>query len=112
MEKVLNTNMVTMTFPDALRQPEQVRRVGAIVLEDGRVSFRVWAPRCREVGVVLVGSHARTEGLRAGENGYFEAILDDVAPEARYEFLLDGSEVTHPKVDDDNTDRAHRKYFS
>jgi maltooligosyltrehalose trehalohydrolase len=83
--------MVTMTFPDALRQPEQVRRVGAIVLDDGRVSFRVWAPRCREVGVVLVGSDARTEGLRAGENGYFEAILDDVAPEARYEFLLDGS---------------------
>jgi maltooligosyltrehalose trehalohydrolase len=91
MAKTLSANMITMTFPDAPRQPELARQPGAIVLEDGRVSFRVWAPRCKEVGVVLVGSDAPTQVLKAAGNGYFEAILDGVPPGTRYEFLLDGS---------------------
>jgi maltooligosyltrehalose trehalohydrolase len=91
MGKGLSTNMVTMAFPNALRQPEPARQLGANVLENGRVSFRVWAPRCKEVGVVLIGSDARTEVLKGAGNGYFEAILDGVAPGTRYEFLLDRS---------------------
>jgi maltooligosyltrehalose trehalohydrolase len=86
-----STHMLTVTSRETTHQPEEAGRAGAFVLEDGRVSFRVWAPHCKSVGVVLIGSDARTEGLTLGESGYFQTVLKGVSPGTRYEFLLDGS---------------------
>jgi maltooligosyltrehalose trehalohydrolase len=61
--------------------------LGASLLGD-RVTFRVWAPRCRSVEVVVEGR--RPEPLTAGEDGLFAATLGKVAPGARYRYRLDG----------------------
>ncbi len=68
-------------------------RLGAVCLEGGRVSFRVWALRCKEVALVLSGPDQPTHALQADNNGYFGTILDDVdvAAGVRYQFLLDNS---------------------
>jgi maltooligosyltrehalose trehalohydrolase len=72
-------------------QPQQARRPGATVLEDGRVFFGVWAPRRKDVAVVLLGANGRTKALAPDGTGYFETVLSDVVPGTRYKFLLDGS---------------------
>src|SRR5215467_3712755 len=67
--------------------------IGAEVLGDGIVHFRVWAPKRRRVELVLVpaGSNpndARRCALSAEEDGYFSAALEARAG-MRYGFRLD-----------------------
>ncbi len=62
--------------------------LGASVLGD-RVTFGVWAPRCRSVEVAVEGR--RPEPMTAGENGLFAATLGGVAPGARYHYRLDSA---------------------
>ena len=58
-------------------------------LAAGAVTFRVWAPRCRAVDVVVDGR--ATEPLAAREGGLFEATLEAMAEGARYKYRLDGT---------------------
>jgi maltooligosyltrehalose trehalohydrolase len=54
--------------------------------------FRVWAPRCRRVEVVLSsGSHA----LRSEPGGYFSGLAQ-ATPGTRYHYRLDGAEKLYP----------------
>ena len=62
--------------------------LGASLLED-RVTFTVWAPRCRSVDVVVEGR--RPEPLTPGEGGLYQATLARVAPGARYHYRLDNA---------------------
>ncbi|MBI4246217.1 MAG: hypothetical protein HY614_03415 [Candidatus Rokubacteria bacterium] len=57
-------------------------------LGDGGVAFRVWAPRCRSVDVVIDGHPPRPMAPAAG--GVFELLVAGVAPGARYQYRLDG----------------------
>jgi maltooligosyltrehalose trehalohydrolase len=75
----------------ARHQQKQRRRPGVTFLEDGQVLFRVWAPRCKQLSVVCLGTQGRTETLHPAGNGYFEAIVAGVSSGTRYKFLLDGS---------------------
>ncbi|HXG57515.1 MAG TPA: malto-oligosyltrehalose trehalohydrolase [Thermoanaerobaculia bacterium] len=63
--------------------------LGAILHEDGRCEFRVWAPRRRSVDVRIIDGP--TVAMRRGEWGYFEAVLDGCTEGTRYVYLLDGS---------------------
>ena len=58
-------------------------------LAAGAVTFRVWAPRCRAVDVVVDGR--ATEPLAAREGGLFEATLEAMAEGARYKYRLDAT---------------------
>jgi maltooligosyltrehalose trehalohydrolase len=91
VEQAPSTHMLTMTSPDTRRQKGQVSQLGAVFLDDGRVSFRVWAPHCNSLGVLLTGPAGRAEELAARESGYFDVVLEGVSPGTRYEFLLEGS---------------------
>jgi len=62
--------------------------LGASLVED-TVVFRVWAPRCRALDVVLAGRPPAP--LARGADGLFEGTLGDVAPGARYRYRLDGA---------------------
>src|SRR5688572_16946069 len=62
---------------------------GAIYLGDGRTRFRIWAPRRRRVQVHLVSPKERTVRLKEVEHGYYEAVVEDVQPGARYFYRLD-----------------------
>jgi maltooligosyltrehalose trehalohydrolase len=62
--------------------------LGASFLPGG-VTFRVWAPRCRSVDVIVDGR--AVEALAQREGGLFEGRLDGVAEGARYKFRLDAT---------------------
>ncbi len=57
--------------------------IGAEILPEGGVHFRVWAPRCQQVEVVLAGDICYGDALRvpliAEADGYFSGTV----PQAR-----------------------------
>jgi maltooligosyltrehalose trehalohydrolase len=57
-------------------------------LRPGGVNFRVWAPRCRSVELVLDGRPPIP--LVPGEGGVHEVAMGDLGEGARYQFRLDG----------------------
>src|SRR5947209_17268798 len=68
-----------------------VRRCGALARPDGSVLFRVWAPRARQVELVLIdGGFRRTSAMTPGESGYFHLTVGDVPEGQRYAYRLDG----------------------
>ena len=63
------------------------RPLGAVPEPGGRTTFRVWAPRAREVSVEVGG---RSVPLNAGE-GVFEGRAD-AGPGDDYRYRLDGGD--------------------
>src|SRR5215213_5659021 len=76
--------------------------VGAEMLPDGGVHFRVWAPRRRRVEVVLEGGGdvprggPQTVGLQAEGSGYFSGRAAAAGAGTRYRFRLDGEPALYP----------------
>ncbi len=60
---------------------------GASVHDDG-VSFRVWAPRCQSVDLVLEGRPPLA--MSRGDEGIFEMTVPRMGAGARYQYRLDG----------------------
>jgi len=79
-----------MSRPPLRRQP-----VGAEVLPDRGVHFRVWAPRRRTVEVVLEGD-GRPVALEAEGDGYFSGRVAAARAGSRYRFRLDGEGTPFP----------------
>jgi maltooligosyltrehalose trehalohydrolase len=69
------------------------------------VTFRVWAPRCRRIDVVLNGRAATPMGR--GEGDLFETTLPDVRVGARYQYRLDGERVRPDPVSRWQPDGVH-----
>jgi maltooligosyltrehalose trehalohydrolase len=67
--------------------PDGEDRLGARLLEGGRCSFTVWAPRPRSVELRL---EERIIPLARDERGYCRAIVEGVRAGARYSYRLDG----------------------
>jgi len=57
-------------------------------LQEGMATFRVWAPNCRSVEVVIEGR--KPEALTGREDGVFERSLAGVGAATRYQYRLDG----------------------
>jgi maltooligosyltrehalose trehalohydrolase len=69
--------------------------LGAEALPDGRVDFRVWAPRRRRVEVVFEPGPGTTQpppatALEPEADGYFAGLVEAAAPGSLYRFRLDG----------------------
>jgi maltooligosyltrehalose trehalohydrolase len=56
--------------------------------------FRVWAPACRTVEVVIEGGQSHP--LAAESEGYFSAEVPGVGAGARYRFRLDKDDYLYP----------------
>jgi maltooligosyltrehalose trehalohydrolase len=67
--------------------------IGAEVLPSGGVHFRVWAPKCRRVDVVI---DSVAMPIAAEENGYFSGVVADAGAGTLYQFRLDGKERLYP----------------
>ncbi|TWT90133.1 Malto-oligosyltrehalose trehalohydrolase [Pseudobythopirellula maris] len=82
--------------PSAEGSTEPVRsRFGATPLDDGSTHFRVWAPRCERVEVVIEGAGGgerapRVALLECDEQGFFQASVAQTPPGALYGYRLDG----------------------
>lgn len=68
--------------------------VGADVLPDGGVHFRVWAPRCTKVEVIL--ATGRSRALEPEEHGYFAGLVKQARAGTRYHFRLEGHDHLYP----------------
>src|SRR6185436_1936969 len=71
--------------------PDIKRRfpIGAEVVDDG-VHFRVWAPKCARVDVVVDG---KPIALTSEADGYFAGLAPGARAGSRYKFRLDGGEA-------------------
>jgi maltooligosyltrehalose trehalohydrolase len=69
--------------------------LGATPLAGGGVHFRVWAPRVRELAVILPDRGGNPVPLAAEGNGYFSGLVAGIGEGERYLYLLDG-ETTRP----------------
>ena len=70
---------------------------GAECLADGRVRFRLWAPKAREVGLCM--GEAKRGGSLPMQRvaGWFELVTDQAGAGMRYKFQIDGGpEVPDP----------------
>jgi maltooligosyltrehalose trehalohydrolase len=75
--------------------------VGAEVLRQGGVHFRVWATRCQHVTVVIEpgGNHGAptlTAALMPERNGYFSGVVPSAGPGICYGYRLDDEAVVYP----------------
>ncbi|HEX2227467.1 MAG TPA: alpha-amylase family glycosyl hydrolase, partial [Candidatus Binatia bacterium] len=77
--------------------------VGAEVLREGGVNFRVWAPKCNSVEVVFEqeaglsnGATITTVSLHRNEQGYFAGTAENAHAGILYRFRLDSGEMLLP----------------
>src|SRR5215472_6627347 len=77
--------------------------IGAEVLPEGGVHFRVWAPRRRRVEVVLEGEtanphkrEARAVKLEPEEDGYYSGQVADATAGSLYRYRVDGAGELYP----------------
>ena len=62
-------------MPQALQ--EEQPECGALFQEDGRVRWRVWAPKAKRVELVLIDGESRTvRPMEQEEHGYFSFMGD------------------------------------
>ena len=75
-----------------------VRRTGAIARHDGSVSWRVWAPRAKQVTLVLLDDKGRREvPMEPEPRGYHHCRQHHAAEGQLYRFRLeDGPELPDP----------------
>lgn len=67
-------------------------RPGAQYLGEAACRFGVWAPDRERVDLKLLSPIEKTVPLQKGQDGYFTARVEGVAPGARYRYVLDGEE--------------------
>lgn len=71
--------------------------VGAVILDGNRCRFRVWAPEAETIGLHVLAPGERFVALEREANGYHQAVVEGIAPGARYLFRLpDGRELPDP----------------
>jgi maltooligosyltrehalose trehalohydrolase len=70
--------------------PELFHSLGATPHVDGQCRFLLWAPNAGRVEVHIVAPMERLVPLAMKECGYYEAVVQDVAPGSRYFYRLDG----------------------
>ncbi|MBI4219513.1 MAG: malto-oligosyltrehalose trehalohydrolase [Chloroflexi bacterium] len=64
--------------------------VGTLALSNDRARFRVWAPHARSIELRITAPEERVVALENAGGGYYEAIVEDVRPGARYFYRLNG----------------------
>jgi maltooligosyltrehalose trehalohydrolase len=90
----LMAGSTTISSQRALASVRRRLPIGAEYLGDGRVHFRVWAPRAPGLAVV-VGGRATALQPEAAHPGYFSGEAPASAG-ARYQFRIDGDEKLYP----------------
>ena len=64
--------------------------LGATLLREGKARFRVWAPRARELSLILPNLRDDPVKLDAEGNGYFSGVVAGITDGENYLYLLDG----------------------
>ena len=71
--------------------------VGAVLLDDNRCRFRVWAPFSDEVNLHIVYPDDRLIRMQPKQSGYHQATIENISEGTRYFFrLAKGTELPDP----------------
>ena len=73
----------------------QHHAIGATIAQDSGTHFRVWAPNCSRVEVVLEAQGKNAE-LKPQSGGYFAGLVPFARVGSLYRFRLDGSTTLYP----------------
>lgn len=68
-------------------------QLGATYIGDERCEFRVWAPLAEQVRVEIVAPAKRSVPLARSEGGYWQGVVEALAPGALYRYRLDDNRV-------------------
>src|SRR5687767_10405776 len=81
-----------------MSQPSRRLPVGAEVQPDGATHFRVWAPKPREVSLVIERGGGETVEVspEREEGGYYAVRVPGVGAGDRYRYRLDGRLLADP----------------
>ncbi len=90
-----NRAHVLMDNPSTERLGRRRYPIGAELIEEDRVSFRVWAPKARRVEVASDEAEGIFHPLEEEPGGYFSGEIEARAHQ-RYRFRIDGAENFHP----------------
>jgi maltooligosyltrehalose trehalohydrolase len=74
--------------------PENIRRrlpIGAEILSDGEIHFRVWAPCSQKVEVIIGADSKNVIGLEPEPHGYFSTKSPLAKAGDLYRYRLDGN---------------------
>src|SRR5579862_5981186 len=73
------------------------QNLGAVLLEDGRCRFRVWAPLSERVHVEVIAPRESVVCLQPRPLGYHTAVVEGISPGTRYRYRLsNGKEFPDP----------------
>jgi maltooligosyltrehalose trehalohydrolase len=82
-------------FDETATLTDSTPPLGAIVRDDGRCEFRVWAPQVEKVELHIVAPVDRRIALTRNMRGYHEAVVD-TGEGSRYFFVINGRERPDP----------------
>jgi maltooligosyltrehalose trehalohydrolase len=66
------------------------KSLGAVWAPGNVCNFLLWAPKADKLDVHIVYPRDRTLAMRPLDGGYFSAVVDGIAPGARYRYSLNG----------------------
>ncbi|MGE5212806.1 MAG: malto-oligosyltrehalose trehalohydrolase [Nitrospirota bacterium] len=79
-----------------MSQAQRRYPIGAELLGENQTHFRVWAPKARQIDVVLEGAaKPKSFPLTSESDGYFSGIFN-AGVGTRYRFCVNGAEILYP----------------
>jgi len=69
-----------------------MKQHGIRLLPDGSCIFRVWAPEKEKLQLHLYAPEDRLVDMKRVGDGFFETLIRDIGPGARYKYVIEGGE--------------------
>ena len=85
--------LVTTALPSSSDLLFESSALGAVLLPGERCAFRVWAPRCKRVDLVISGPNKQVIALEPRAKGYFDVHVENIGAGARYQYRLDNDKL-------------------
>src|SRR5579884_2590706 len=90
LSKSIGSAKGTSESMDKLRDSIPTLTLGATALENGNWQFQVWAPKAKTVDLHILSPRKRVFRMSPQDRGYFRAVVEEIDPEARYVYRLNG----------------------
>lgn len=86
----VDRHLISRSVVDSIALDQKLGPLGAVLQKDGKTLFRLWAPECQEVKLVLPDKTGSFLPMIPEGNGYHRLELSDVPRGTRYLFHLEG----------------------
>lgn len=91
-ESMLSSNLTSHLTKNNHKLREWKLQLGANLNSDQTVSFKIWAPKCKQIEVLIEGKQDQPLTLTKNEDSYFEGVFPHFEAGMRYKYRVDGKE--------------------